>query len=64
MSKTIRTLDNEKDDRWRRKGVVHTGKEFEPNVCPVCGGVGTLIDYPSGKEVDCPHCEGTGEVYG
>jgi len=59
MSKTFhRTLDNEKDDRWRRKGVVHTGKDSKPDVCPACNGWGWAFDNKS-----CPVCEGEGVVY-
>jgi len=63
MSKTFhRTLDNEKDDRWRRKGVVHPGKNDEPDVCPVCKGTGKVPALYG--ETDCTNCEGIGEVYG
>jgi DnaJ-class molecular chaperone len=64
MSKTYhRTLANEMDDRWRRKGVVHTGKDDAPQVCPVCKGTGKVPDLYV-VETDCPNCEGTGEIYG
>ena len=46
------------DDRWKRKGVVHTGKENHPKVCPECGGLGRTIEHE-----ECPVCFGDGVVY-
>jgi DnaJ-class molecular chaperone len=52
-----KTLDNEVDDSWRRKGHIHEGVENLPDVCPDCGGLGEW----NGEE--CERCQGTGEVY-
>lgn len=53
-----RNLDLVEDDRWKRKGVVFTGKENIPKVCPDCLGVG----YDSDQE-ECKTCFGEGVIY-
>lgn len=50
------------DDRWKRKGHLHEGKEHEPEVCRACHGFG-FIEYPDGTKVDCDECGGEGYVY-
>jgi uncharacterized paraquat-inducible protein A len=53
-----RNYDLVEDDRWKRKGVVHTGKENKPEVCPECLGLGRTVEH----EV-CPVCDGDGIVF-
>lgn len=61
-----KNLNNEKDDRWRKKGHAITSEsKFIPDVCTTCGGTGVVLEYNiSGDAVgmpDCPTCGGTGE---
>jgi len=57
-----KTLNNEGDDRWRNKGHAHTDKNWVPEVCPTCKGMG-YIRIPAKKHWDlCRTCYGTGEV--
>jgi DnaJ-class molecular chaperone len=44
------------------KGHSHILKGHEPDVCPQCGGTGTLDDVYN--ENICPQCEGEGVIYG
>jgi DnaJ-class molecular chaperone len=53
-----RNYDLVEDDRWKRKGVVYTGKENLPKICVVCLGTGKDSD---GDE--CPICAGEGVIY-
>ena len=53
-----RNYDLVEDDRWKRKGVVHTGKELKPEVCPECLGLGRTIEND-----ECPTCGGEGIIY-
>ena len=63
MKHLKRTLVNEEDKRWRRKGGTHLkGRDSDkiaPKVCPDCGGSGSR--NPSGSPV-CDTCDGLGEV--
>lgn len=56
-----RNLDNELDDRWRRKGGAHRQPVDMPSVCPACRGKGEM--HVNGRLIVCPVCEGLGEVY-
>ena len=53
-----KSLQNEVDDRWRKKGQVHTKKENKPEVCTECKGYGSLENGEA-----CPSCEGIGEIW-
>jgi DnaJ-class molecular chaperone len=53
-----RNYDLVEDDRWKRKGVVHTGKENDPEICPECGGLGRISE-----DEECLICFGEGIVY-
>ena len=46
-----------------RKGHVHKQRVSEPDVCPDCLGTGTITDRYVGTTIDCPTCEGSGEIY-
>lgn len=56
-----KNLDNEVDDRWRRKGGAHKLVDKRPRVCPNCGGAGEISSNSHWEE--CKHCEGLGEIY-
>jgi DnaJ-class molecular chaperone len=53
-----RNYDLVEDDRWKRKGVVHTGKENEPEICSECQGTGLSLDGDT-----CIVCDGDGTIY-
>lgn len=57
-----RNLENELDDRWRRKGGMHKQQIDMPSVCKTCRGRGDI--FVNGDLIVCPVCEGLGEVYG
>lgn len=58
MSKTIK---NEKDDTWRRKGHYHP--QYKDDTCPSCQGTGAIV-YVNDNGIEweevCPLCNGTG----
>lgn len=61
-----RTLNNEGDDSWRKKGHAHALKSKTPTVCPTCKGrcIMKLKQFNTDLWYDdlCPTCNGTGEI--
>ena len=58
MSKKTETIILEPDSRIRKEGFCS-----RPMTCPYCGGKGWFYSGEREPEtVDCPDCEGTGEV--
>lgn len=60
MKTVTKTLQTEKDRRWRSKGGAHKDKTRIPTVCPTCNGMGVI--YINGGCYTCEVCSGIGEV--
>lgn len=59
--KIHKKLEDEVDDSWRRKGILHIkDKKYAPKVCTACNGTGTIS--LKRETVQCTICLGTGEV--
>ena len=49
-------------DQYTCDTQVHKVKKVEPEVCPDCGGWGTLPNGFDGNPEMCRSCQGTGEI--
>jgi DnaJ-class molecular chaperone len=58
MGKTYKDLEDEKDQRWRKKGGPHRTFNYLPNICRHCEGLGTNVEGDI-----CEYCDGTGTYY-
>jgi len=45
----------------KRNGGVHKVRRPTPQVCETCKGLGTIIDI-NGDQMECPLCDGLGEI--
>ena len=61
MSKTKRNAALVEDDRWKMKGGPHFKHNQEPEVCSDCSGLGWVKGTV--PRINCPKCDGTGEVW-
>lgn len=46
------------------KGHAHKVKHSVPQVCSACYGNGAVLDGHTNRMVECPDCQGEGEVLG